>query len=214
MRNRTHGKSKLNIIFDLDGTLIDSKLRLYNLFSELVPLSELSFDSYWNLKRRGIGHEVILKDYFYYTHRDYQGFQNKWLSLIESSAYLALDTKINNVHRVLEDCNGQFFLHLCTARQLRDAAISQLKRLDLHDYFVNILVTENKISKSDLIRQNVNLEPEDWMVGDTGHDVLAGKSLNIQTCSVTSGFLGKESLLKYGPDKFIGSISELIAVVR
>ena len=110
----------MNIIFDLDGTLIDSKLRLYKLFSDLVPSSELSFDSYWNIKRRGIGHEVILKDCYKYTHRDYRAFHKKWLSLIECSAYLDLDTKIDNVHRVLEDCNGQFFLHLCTETERSD----------------------------------------------------------------------------------------------
>ena len=42
----------MKIFFDLDGTLINSKMRLYSLFQELVSASNLSFDEYWNLKKK------------------------------------------------------------------------------------------------------------------------------------------------------------------
>ena len=41
----------MKIFFDLDGTLIDSKLRMYNLFQELVPQSNLTFVEYWEYKK-------------------------------------------------------------------------------------------------------------------------------------------------------------------
>ena len=56
----------MNIIFDFDGTLIDSKERLFKLFSFLVPQSNLDFKAYWELKKQGIGHAEILEKHFNY----------------------------------------------------------------------------------------------------------------------------------------------------
>ena len=50
----------MNLIFDLDGTLIDSRNRLYQLFQRLVPESTLSFEEYWKLKRNKISNKDIL----------------------------------------------------------------------------------------------------------------------------------------------------------
>ena len=47
----------MNIFFDLDGTLIDSKLRLYSLFQKLVPESILTYDEYWKYKMNKISHQ-------------------------------------------------------------------------------------------------------------------------------------------------------------
>jgi len=53
------------VFFDLDGTLPDSRERLYRLFCELVPESRLSFDKYWALKRRKQDHKTILASLYH-----------------------------------------------------------------------------------------------------------------------------------------------------
>ena len=40
------GTKPMNIFFDLDGTLLDSKERLYYLFQHLVPECKFSFEEY------------------------------------------------------------------------------------------------------------------------------------------------------------------------
>ena len=35
----------MNVVFDLDGTLIDSRPRMHALFADLVPESDLAFDA-------------------------------------------------------------------------------------------------------------------------------------------------------------------------
>ena len=69
------------IIFDLDGTLIDSSERMYRLFQDLVPESTFSKEEYWKLKRNKINHKVLLQMYF--PDMDFEEFNKKWLSLIE-----------------------------------------------------------------------------------------------------------------------------------
>ena len=79
----------MNIIFDLDGTLIDSSERLYRLFQHLVPESTLTKDEYWNKKRNKIGHQQILEERFPMV--DFEDFQRRWLGLIETEGYLSFD---------------------------------------------------------------------------------------------------------------------------
>lgn len=71
----------MNIVFDLDGTLLDSRRRLYVLFQRLVPGSLLSFDEYWSLKRNGTGHETILLERFGIESVELDGFLSRWLAL-------------------------------------------------------------------------------------------------------------------------------------
>ncbi|GAB7261216.1 hypothetical protein DaDZ19_28830 [Dickeya ananatis] len=56
----------MNIFFDFDGTLIDSKLRQYELFCKLVPESHFSYEEYWDIKRNRINQEKLLVDFFSY----------------------------------------------------------------------------------------------------------------------------------------------------
>ena len=54
----------MKLFIDFDGTLVNSKERLYNLFQFLVPSSGFSFDEYWARKKKGISHKVILLQEF------------------------------------------------------------------------------------------------------------------------------------------------------
>ncbi|GHT86686.1 hypothetical protein FACS1894137_12600 [Spirochaetia bacterium] len=43
---------------------------------------------------------------------------------------------------------------------------------------------------------------ENFLIGDTGYDILTGKELNVNTIAVTYGFLKKEILEAYKPFAF------------
>jgi len=46
------------------------------------------------------------------------------------------------------------------------------------------------------------------MLGDTGEDITVGKSLNLKTCGLLSGFLNAQDLLVYEPDLILDSVVE------
>jgi phosphoglycolate phosphatase-like HAD superfamily hydrolase len=52
------------------------------------------------------------------------------------------------------------------------------------------------------------------LVGDTPADVLAGKAAGTRTCAVTYGFGTRETLLSCAPDYLIDSFGELVDLVR
>ncbi len=197
----------MNIIFDLDGTLIDSKQRLYQLFQRLVPASTLTFDQYWQFKHNRLSNELILSTEFGYADLEIQHFVSAWMGLIESPEFLAMDSNFEGVKDTLSRLGSHARLHVCTARQSRESAVTQLESLGLSNYFESLMVTEQKHSKTSIIERQVSdLAPEDWLIGDTGSDIKVAHSLGINSCAVLSGFMSHEALLTYKPTRIIDSV--------
>jgi phosphoglycolate phosphatase len=197
----------MNIFFDLDGTLIDSKLRLYSLFQKLVPESILTYDEYWKYKMNKISHYVILKQFFKFEETDIKIFETKWMQLIEDDYWLSFDKPFEGITEHLSSLNNSGFnLYLVTARQKKDKVVSQINSFGWTHFFKKILVTEQKYKKSDLIKPNLENSNYNWMVGDTGMDIIEGKRLNMQTVAVLTGFLSEKILNEYNPDKLVSSV--------
>jgi phosphoglycolate phosphatase len=199
----------MNIIFDLDGTLIDAKPRLYHLFQYLVPESKLSYEDYWVFKQNKVSNEEILANEFGLDESTIQKFITNWMKCIEAPEFLAFDNSFPKVHETLERLRVQANLYLCTARQYRKPVIDQLNNLGLLIYFNAVMVTEQKKSKGKLIAASVSgLTSQDWMIGDTGKDIQVGYTLGIKTCAVLSGFLSEESLRPYQPDVIVLTVAD------
>ncbi len=197
----------MNIFFDFDGTLIDSHMRLYKLFQFLIPESTLSFDEYWELKRNQIDHKTILKKYFGINNS--QPFEKEWMKKIETKKYLDLDKPYEGVAEYLIYLkNKNLSLYLVTDRQLPRGVYYQLKKFGWVNFFDAILITAQKYSKEDLIRPLISTNNADYIVGDTGKDILTGKNLKIKSIAVSNGFLSKEILEKYNPDAIFNKVTD------
>jgi phosphoglycolate phosphatase len=199
----------MNIFFDLDGTLIDSRERLYFLFQHLVKESDLSFDEYWKYKRSKISHRDILLKIFRYSDHQISVFEEKWMLCIEEKEWLVFDKPFEGVLDYLNSIRKKHVLFLITARQSKVKTIEQLDRLGFLDVFERVFITGQKLEKYDLIANVINLSKEDWFVGDTGKDIQTGKKLGMRTAAVLSGFLSKESLLEYYPDLIATDVMKL-----
>lgn len=197
----------MQIFFDLDGTLIDSRPRLYKLFQHLVPESKLTFEEYWSLKRNKTNHAEILTNKLSYNKEQLNTFETKWMKLIEQEEWLKFDGPFVGIKDFLHSLKKKgAALYLVTARQSRVNAIQQLKRLGLEEFFNEILVTERLREKTDLISPYLNLDSNNWIVGDTGADVNVGKSLGINTAAVLTGFRNKDVLESYQPDVILQDV--------
>jgi phosphoglycolate phosphatase len=199
----------MNIFFDLDGTLIDSKPRLYHLFQYLVPESKLEFEEYWQLKKNKINHKQILTSKYEYSEEKYIDFEKKWMDEIELEKWLNFDKPFNGVGKFLDFLATKKKLFLVTARQSKENTKKQIHKLGWEDIFTEILVTQQKHEKHELIKSRVQINSTDWMVGDTGKDIQTGKLLGIKTAAVLSGFLNEVNLLQYEPDVIENHITDI-----
>ena len=200
----------MKIIFDLDGTLICSKKRLYELFCDLAQNRDLSFSEYWYFKFSGKSNQDILRDSFKYSDDKIACFVSDWMDKIESDYYLSMDTLIEGVEEFLTAVSKKNTLYVCTARQSIAQANKQLENLSILSFFQDVFVTEQEFTKEELLRKSgLSFSEHDWFVGDTGHDIMTGKKIGTQTCAVLSGFMSESALSKYEPDKIINNVTFL-----
>lgn len=197
------------LFFDLDGTLIDSKLRLFNLFKYLVPNSELNFEEYWELKKQKKSHKNILTSLYDYSEKNLITFEQKWMPLIEDKAYLKLDEPFTGVTEYLQQLNkDNLSIYIVTARQNKDIALKQINSFGWGDLIKAVLVTEQKDNKENLIVPFLEIDKTNWIIGDTDSDIKVGKKLGISTVAVLTGFQGLEILKSSNPDFLLNSVLE------
>jgi phosphoglycolate phosphatase len=202
-------KEKGKIFFDLDGTILDSKPRLYNLFQSLIPQSKLSFEDYWAFKNNKIGHKEILFSYFGFSDSDYVNFETDWMRKIEQKEWLDYDVPFNGVIDYLQKLATVHKLYVVTARQFTETAKNQISDLGFGNIFTDIFVTNQDKEKYLLIKKNIDINNIDWFVGDTGKDIETGKLLGMKTAAVLSGFLNEKTLKLYQPDIIAESVLNL-----
>ncbi len=197
-----------NIFFDLDGTLTDPRKRLHSLFQELTPESEFSFDEYWKLKRQRTNQRTILTNWFNYPDDKIHKFKRIWMEKVEEPHRLKQDVLFEYTEHVLASLSKKYGLYLVTARQFEDRTHSQLEDYKIKGFFKKILVTKQKSTKAELIKNSFSVSPGDVFIGDTGEDVLAGKELGLKTIAVYSGCLSKGILKEYNPDIIAKDVGE------
>lgn len=201
--------TRRTVFLDLDGTLLDSRLRLYELFSKLVPGAAWTFESYWRLKYKGLKHREILAR-IGWTSAEIMSFEEVWHDEIENDTLLQLDKPIPGVEAALNLLRDHFRLVVLTSRQREDGVRMQLGQLGWRDLFDEVWVTGPARSKLDLLRRAGDSgHLRGWMVGDTGHDIETGRACGLATVAVLSGFMTEAALRGYAPDHLIQDVSRL-----
>ncbi|MBX9888360.1 MAG: HAD family hydrolase [Flavobacteriaceae bacterium] len=204
----------MKIFFDLDGTLLDSRKRLFTLFCDLTQQTSVDFETYWELKRSKIGHAEILERHLSYSNSQLIEFEREWFRLIEDNKYLDLDTPFAFTQKVLEQLKGKHQLYVVTARQSKAGAVQQLEKANIRSYFEDIFVTERVKTKSELIFEAFGtLSPADFVVGDTGVDIQTAKELGCKSLAVLSGFRNREIISTYQPDYIGDTITTILEYV-
>jgi len=200
----------MRVVFDLDGTLICSRERLYRLFLSLTKDSSIDYRLYWSCKFNGDSNQDILRKKLNYSEREVDCFVQSWLDLVESDYYLKMDMAIPGAVEFLEDLSEDNELYLCTSRQSISQTYKQLEDLNLLSFFQRVFVTEQKISKFELLKKsNIAFTNDDWLVGDTGHDIVTGKEIGVKTCAVLSGFMSSVLLTGYLPDMIVQDVTHI-----
>ena len=204
-----------SIIFDLDGTLVDSREDIVNAVNYTLislGLEKKTFEkivSYIgtginDLLNKSIG--LKNKDHFSKALSVYQTYYKK-----HSADFTR---PYPNVIDVLEYYKNKD-LSIVTNRRVEMAEVT-VKSLKLDKYFRAIVGDDGKgclkplTCSLDKVMDGYNTDKQKiLMVGDMDIDVLAGKNMDVITCAVTYGIGKREDLVKAKPDFMISDIVEL-----
>jgi phosphoglycolate phosphatase len=210
------------LLFDLDGTIIDSRsdlARSVNL--TLNDLDRPALDETDIAAFVGDGVWVLIRRCLQAADPEHQDpgpeLHRRALELLRKhySEQMLVQTHLYpNVRETLANFDAKK-IALVTSKEC-DFARELLEHFSLMAYFDCIIggdtLPERKPDPKPVLEavRRLGGSPERAvMVGDSENDVIAGKSAGAQTCAVTYGFRTREQLLVTGPDVVIDSFDQL-----
>jgi len=210
MRHMPHTKTKA-ILFDLDGTLLDS-------FSLHYSAYELTFARFGIAMQK----DLFLSTYSPNWYRTYEAFglaethwesaNNLWLEAAEKHKAELFP----GVIEMLDDLSKRYILGIVTSGS-KSRVLRDIDRLDVHKYF-STLVTGDDIAKPKPDPQGLNqaldqlsIAPADAIyVGDAHADFEMASAADVRFVGVMSEF---ENLVDDHPEYDVHSIASLQEVI-
>ncbi len=208
------------IIFDLDGTLVDSRDDIANAVNftlKKIGLKEKSISEITSYIGKGV--EDLIRGSL---GNKQEALLTRALSVFEE--YYKKHSTDNsvlypNVKEILEYFKNKRKA-IVTNRNYEFALIA-LNKLGIYDYFESIIGGDDigcmKPSSCplDISMNKLNTNKEEVIiVGDMDIDIIAGKRAGIITCGVTYGIGKKEDIIKAKPDFIIDDIIDLKSIIH
>jgi len=215
------------VIFDLDGTLIDSidiyftivenalkRLNLPAVSRNQILAAAESEEFKWEL--------VLPQDVL---DRKTEIIDEAWAVINEIAPQMFADNLelIQGAERIVENLSSsglKIGLVTSTQRQYLETKMQPLKNAGVDTLFEAIITSDDvekrKPSPDPLITcaQQLDIKPGNCVyVGDTTTDIKAGKAAGMRTIGVLTGFDEYETLEKESPDAIVESVRYLLEVI-
>ncbi len=207
---------KKAVLFDIDGTIIDSWDFIFGAVK-------------YTLKKHGhdISEEVLVSAMGGRSLLDYYKFllpKADWEEIAKSHNEFQQDKfdlgkPFPGAKKLLKKLKLQGYLMGAVSNRTRESLKITLDRAEFSHFF-DIAVSAEDVKNPKPHPEHVlaaltylKVEPKNsFMIGDTQHDIEAGKNAGVKTIGVTYGFLGKD-IKDHNPDFVIDNLEELLRVV-
>ena len=210
-----------NLIFDFDGTLTDSREDIAS--AQLWSLDQIGFRGC--SKERLFPHigkplaetfSLVLPEEYHPRIPEAVALYSEYYpprSLLTTTLFPGVESTLRSLHAA-----GK---RLAIASTKRGAGLVRATRhFAIFDLFVQLQGSDALPYKPDPAIVNKVVTDQGWdrkrtvMVGDTGHDIRAGRGAGVATCGVTYGSLSRPELEAFTPDFIINSLPELLPLLK
>ncbi len=191
---RVH-KLKAGIIFDLDGTLIDSSKGIVLAVEDtLMDLGQEPLPRDFIISKIGPPIGNAIKEIKHYSEEDLEKFNFVFRS-IYGEKYLFCANVYEGIPQLLSDLNEAGYLLGVATNKREDFSVRILDRLNLLKYFRTVcgMDIRGKLNKTEIVNICKQKMTEDGaeriiMIGDASSDMNSAKDCGINFIGVTYGF--------------------------
>jgi pyrophosphatase PpaX len=205
------------ILFDLDGTLIDT--------NELIITTYLhTLEKYYPSKYQ---REDVLPFLGPTLHEAFGSIDPNLVEemVLEYRAFNIanhdeLVTEFAGVFETVQTLKDKGYKLGIVTTKRHDVTLKGLRLMDLERFF-EVVVTYDHVSKTKpdpepihKALEQLNSSPEEtMMVGDNYHDILAGKNAGTITAGCAWSIKGREYIAKYEPDYILENMADLLTIL-
>ena len=209
-------KSNVSLIFDFDGTLIDSfrsAIEKFNILADEFNYRKVKDDEVESL--RGVTSRELIK-YFRIPLYKMPRVLLKARGMMRSEMQTLLPfANLRSVLNLLRDANVK--LGILTSNSSENVS-AWLKRNDMENLFDFIHGESSFFGKSNALRKVIKSHKLDkattFYVGDETRDIDAAKACKIHSVAVTWGFNSEEILRQHQPYCTIEKAEDLLAIFK
>jgi HAD superfamily hydrolase (TIGR01509 family) len=216
------------VIFDMDGTLIDSidiYFKIVEVALERLKLPQVSRKQILDAAENGdFNWELVLPDEVHHKKDEIIGQAWEIINEIATQMFeenLKLIRGADNILQSISKSIPRIGLVTSTQRNYLKIKMQPLKRAGVEKLFEVIITSDDvpnrKPDPDPLIEcaKQLDVDPNKCVyVGDTRTDIKAGKAAGMKTVGVLTGFDDYDMLAKEGPDAIIDSIRNLLEVIE
>jgi len=214
------------VIFDLDGTLIEFKIRFNDAKLEIISrLRELGIDIR-NLSPEDSIQTIISKVTCMngVANREFnERVRSEIFKVMEKYELEAASNPSpkSDALKVLESLRSMNIMVAVATNSCRKASLLTLQKCGMLAY-IHAVVTRDDVERikpaNDLLKRALDLlgvSPEEAVyVGDTVYDIEAAKSMGMKSVTVLGGAHPESMLAEKKPDFIIKSLSELLNILQ
>lgn len=205
------------VLFDLDGTLIDTNELIISSFlhtlehyypsrykrEDVLPfLGPTLRETFETMENANV--DEMIKTYRHYNLTHHDSFVTEFPTVIETVEVLK---------------EKGYKVGIVTTK-LSDVVMKGLKHTKLDSYF-DVIVALDHVEKAKpdpepilkALEQLGSLPEEAIMVGDNYHDILAGKNAGTKTAGVAWSIKGRDYLAEYHPDYMLEEMADLLKIL-
>ena len=219
------------VVFDTDGTLIDTTKRFFTVFNRMLQKHEkkpIDWKNFYVRYCRDTLDDIVapkkIKDRNEFLHRF-------WIEFLSEYRFIHADgdALIRGVDKVLKKISDKGALIAITTSCIvpPDKLGRELSKYNIRK-FANAVVTGADVMKAlneghhfskkeifELAMKKLGVTPHDCVVvGDYWSDIKAGKELGAKTVAVLSGSMELDTFEKLKPDAIIDSVKDMLKVVN
>lgn len=213
------------IIFDMDGTLIDSidvyhvilKDVMERLGMELTSSREVLFETLSQGKKLS---DIIFPPDLENRRMIVQRFSVLAMNALKETFSRGKVELIDGVIRLFDELRGRGFSLGIVTSSMTEVVVPFLKARNLHSYINCVLgrteVPQLKPAPDPLLKcmEILNVEPRETIyVGDSAIDIQAGKAAGVWTVGVLTGTSDLNRLKAEAPDAILHSVGDLLTIL-
>lgn len=189
------------IIFDMDGTLVDSSVTIVNAINYVRAKLNLE-----EMPRELILDKVNDPDLnpalFFYEEESFSAEHEAWFSEYYTNHHEKELELYNGIDKLIEELKERGYKLAIATNAYRDSTLQSLGYLNVVDHFDSIACYDD-VGRGkpapDMLEKNLeelNLKPKDALfIGDSERDLLAAKSLKMDYLMVNWGFSDYEDAI-------------------